>query len=378
MTVTNNDESLALDLKYRPRNLDQVIGHTQEVQLLKGMVATGKIPNALIFLGPTSAGKTTLAQAFAASASNLTTIAQQQDFASFNAGDQRSIDDVRNWAKIAAYNPNRLPRRWILIDEAQGVLSNPAAATALLVPLENPSRRTTWLLTSMEPEKFATSTTGKAILGRCTKIKLSAPSVKDLCLQADRILKGEGARADFPKETVVKIAQNAQGQMRELAKVVQSVLSWNAGRGGGEVTPEDVAKLLVTMEVNDDEMDDLVWQWLFCLYAGFVDKAVRIVLNVTDVVPFLIRATQINRAVVLDLANKGQQHPKIWHNRASRSLLERVQSGKSPTPLSIARGVAIHKDVSVAKLSVFDIDGLLSLTHTLTAGHSASTTERSH
>ena len=366
MTVSNNDESNALDLKYRPRNLDEVIGHETAVQMLKGIVASGKIPNALLFLGPTSAGKTTLAQAFAASASGLPTIAQQSDFSAYNAGDQRSIDDVRNWARLARMNPMTLPRRWMLIDEAQGLLSNAAAATALLVPIENPSARTTWLLTSMEPEKFASSANGKAILGRCTKIKLTGHTTRDLCLQAARILKGENLRADFSKDAIIKIAENSQGQMRELAKLLHSVISWNAGRGGGSVSPEDVAKVLVTVDANDDEVDSIAWQWLYAVYLRNATVAARYLLHVTDVFSFLMRAQLINRVVILDAANKHAQHSKIWHNSATRSLVAKIKESDK-VPKIAERGVAIHNGITSARVAgAFDLDALIALTHRIT------------
>ena len=380
MTVSNNDESNALDLKYRPRNLDQVIGHVDAVRTLKGLVETGKIPNAILFLGPTSAGKTTLAQAFAASASGLESIAQQQDFSVFNAGDQRTIDDVRKWTQQSRMRPLRLKRRWMLVDEAQGILTNAAAATALLVPVENPASTTTWLFTSMEPEKFQGTSNGRALLGRCTKIILKPHSTADLFKQAVRIIKGEGVQADFNKETVAKVAESCQGQMRELAKVLQSLIAWNAGRGGGKIAPEDVASILTTIDVANDTIDEIAAGWLIALHKRSALVSSRYVLLADDdPFAFLMRAQSILRTFILHLANKRESHSKVWVNDAVRLLLKNLVPENAPpkevqpivlTSLAILAAITDARQANVS----YSTDALLQVSHRalLAASQSAS------
>jgi len=55
-----------LDEKYRPKTLERVIGHEVVVTQLQGMIASKKLPKTLLFMGPSSAGKTTLGRAFSA------------------------------------------------------------------------------------------------------------------------------------------------------------------------------------------------------------------------------------------------------------------------------------------------------------------------
>jgi DNA polymerase III gamma/tau subunit len=66
----------SLDLKYRPQTLDECFGHTKAITQLRGMIKTNKLPNALAFFGPPSAGKTTLARCVAAEI-NKKPVAQQ-------------------------------------------------------------------------------------------------------------------------------------------------------------------------------------------------------------------------------------------------------------------------------------------------------------
>ena len=62
MTDKNND----LHSKYRPRTLDEVIGHEAAVTRLRGQIKSGKLRSAYLFTGPSSVGKTTLARCLAA------------------------------------------------------------------------------------------------------------------------------------------------------------------------------------------------------------------------------------------------------------------------------------------------------------------------
>ena len=48
--------------KYRPATLDKIIGHSKAVDAMKGWIASGEYPSAILFVGPTSVGKTTLAR----------------------------------------------------------------------------------------------------------------------------------------------------------------------------------------------------------------------------------------------------------------------------------------------------------------------------
>lgn len=109
--------------KYRPRNLEEVIGHESVVTKLRGIIKSKKYPNALLITGPSSAGKTTLARAFAASLSGVDTIEGSTDFYEVNCADTRTIDDMRAIVSSSKLHPMKLPKRFILLDEAQQLLS---------------------------------------------------------------------------------------------------------------------------------------------------------------------------------------------------------------------------------------------------------------
>ena len=114
--------------RHRPRNFDQVIGHENAVARLRGQVESGKLRGAYLFVGPSSVGKTTLARCFAAEVNGKPIEHQQSDYRESNAADQRSIDDMRELFRISKFKPSS-KKRIFMIDEAQALLANNAAAT---------------------------------------------------------------------------------------------------------------------------------------------------------------------------------------------------------------------------------------------------------
>ena len=114
--------------KYRPQTLDEVIGHEAAVARLKGQVKTGKLRSAYLFTGPSSVGKTTLARCLAAEINGKPVSQQVGDYRELNAGDQKSIEDMRELIRMSKFKPTG-KKRVFMIDEAQALLTNAAAAT---------------------------------------------------------------------------------------------------------------------------------------------------------------------------------------------------------------------------------------------------------
>ncbi len=219
-------EQHSLALKYRPQSFTDLIGHEQQVARLKGIIKSGKIPAAFLFTGPSSAGKTTLARAFARemNGGKLGT-----DYVELNAADQRGIDDMRELIKLSRLRPMNAKKRIFVIDEAQQILTNQASAQVLLKPVEEPSPHTVWIFCSMDPAKFQ-SGTGRALANRCVQFSLEPHSEADLMKQAQRIVKGEEmkymlAKSEDKKEKYAllqTVVENCNGEMRTLANIMQA------------------------------------------------------------------------------------------------------------------------------------------------------------
>ncbi len=313
-------QSTAFHLKYRPRSLERVIGHEQAVTRLQGLIKSGKIPNAMLFTGPSSAGKTTLARAFACALNGVKRVEEMQGaYQELNAADQRTIDDVRNLIRISRLK-TPFKYRVIVIDEAQQLVSNAAAAQALLKPLEEPSPTTIWILCSMEPGKW-TSGTGRALANRCQQFVLEAHTEEDLLKQAKRIAKGE--EMDYAEKVLKTIVRNCNGEMRTLANIMQSVANYVDGldKRPKKLDKDALSTVLSTLTANDERTATLVLQ---ALYAGQYKVVVRHLLDVQDGFQFVTKLMWGAQHLLAVAALGGAKHPAIKSWSKMNQELERA------------------------------------------------------
>ena len=107
--------------KYRPLNLDDVVGNEDTVKRLKIIAQDGNLPN-IILAGPPGTGKTTsiLCLARELLGSNFKGAVLE-----LNASDARGIDVVRNKIKMFAQQKVTLPpgrHKIIILDEADSMV----------------------------------------------------------------------------------------------------------------------------------------------------------------------------------------------------------------------------------------------------------------
>lgn len=132
---------MTLPLKYRPSALNEVIGQAHVVAALQPMLATNRIPQALLMTGPSGVGKTTIARIVAARVDGHLV---QIDAASYSG-----VESMRQIVGYTRYS--MMGSRATLIEECHAL--SIAAWQALLLPLEEPPRWAYWILCTTEPHK---------------------------------------------------------------------------------------------------------------------------------------------------------------------------------------------------------------------------------
>lgn len=210
-----------LDRVYRPRTLSDVVGQPAAVETLQRMLKAEAVPGAILFTGPGGVGKTSLARIVAAA-----TNCQNRDGAEpcgecsscrrieggehelvlqLNAGSDGGIDTIRaTVAQCHQFVPEG-QRRIIVLDEAHGL--TPSAVAALLLPLEEPPERTTWILCTTDPGRLPLT-----IRSRCTTIPLHRIAAEEI---ADRVLAvAEHAGLPVSAERAAALAERADGCLR--------------------------------------------------------------------------------------------------------------------------------------------------------------------
>ena len=316
--------------KYRPSNLDSLIGNEAVVTRLRGMIAKKKFPSAILFTGPPGCGKTTIARAFAMSVNGNVS---PENFSEMNMGESRSIEDVRGMIAIAKLRPMGAVRRFILCDEVHQLLANAPAANAFLKPLEEPVASTTYLLASMEPDKFRATTTGRAVASRCVNIQLSEPTPEDLKAQMRVIMVGE-EMTYLSKATRAGVLQNSRS-MRDVANQLESLASYWDGlpdKDKPEALPDDVVADVLGTGSNNSSV--VAARFLLALYAKKSVAAFSQVIEIKDGFQFIQELLWMHWYVMTMVFRKGERHPAVWGSPAAlelhRNTLALFNDEKSP------------------------------------------------
>lgn len=208
--MTTAPEHVALYRKYRPANFDEVLDQDQIVSVLKGAIAKGAIPHALLFSGSRGTGKTTLARIFAAAIGTTSVDLYEMDAAS-----NRGIDDIRELREAVHTVPFESKYKVYIIDEVHMLTKE--AFNALLKTLEEPPAHVIFILATTEEEKLLDT-----ILSRCQVFRFRAPSRAVLAKTVTDVAKKEGFTLSPDAADLIAVA--ADGSFRDALGVTQKVI----------------------------------------------------------------------------------------------------------------------------------------------------------
>jgi|SRR5471030_238287 len=318
---------MSFHTKYRPENLEQIIGHEAAVTRMLGMIKSGKVPSSIAIFGPTSAGKTTLGRAFAAQVNGLERIGQSRDYIETNAAADKSIESVRQIEQQSKFRAQH-KRRFILIDEAHGLLSNPQAANAILKTLEEPAKDTTFIICSMEPAKFSATETGRAMLNRCSQFVLKPHSPKELLKQAVRIAKRE--KMSYVLEegyTVLKDLVRGCSEMRTVANMVEALSQYYDGleKKPKRLTEQQLSDVIASTESADDALAATVMAAVYNLQFKVVQRSL---LDVQEPFTFVNKLMWANSYILNSAVLEGKRHRKVWPSKTAKDLMAAAGSVK--------------------------------------------------
>jgi DNA polymerase III gamma/tau subunit len=149
-----------------------------------------------------------------------------------NCAGERGIDMTRSLRSRAQFKP-RHRYRWFILDECHRL--TPDAQENLLTLVEEPPKKTRFILLTTNPEKLK-----RPLRNRCQTFSLINVEVDTLAKLLRKITKAE--KRLLPKKICLQIADVSEGVPRDALKVTEQVL--NSMSKGKKVDPKEAALII--------------------------------------------------------------------------------------------------------------------------------------
>ena len=246
--------------KYRPNNLDELVGQKFISITLKQALLTKKIAPAYLFNGPRGTGKTSSARIFAKSLNcqafdqptitpcckcdlcRQITDGSALDIIEIDAASNTGVENIREIIERARFAPTQARWKVYVIDECH--MLSTAASNALLKTIEEPPSRVVFILATTNPERVLNT-----IKSRCQKFDFRRISPSDIFQHLSEIAKKESI--EYEVQALKMIAKRSNGGMRDAQSLLEQLNLLPEG-----ITINNIQNLLG--EVSESELTNLI------------------------------------------------------------------------------------------------------------------------
>ncbi len=246
--------------KYRPNNLDELVGQKFISITLKQALLTKKIAPAYLFNGPRGTGKTSSARIFAKSLNCLAfdqptitpcckcdlcrqiTDGSALDIIEIDAASNTGVENIREIIERARFAPTQARWKVYVIDECH--MLSTAASNALLKTIEEPPLRVVFILATTNPERVLNT-----IKSRCQKFDFRRISPSDIFQHLSEIAEKESI--EYEVQALKMIAKRSNGGMRDAQSLLEQLNLLPEG-----ITINNIQNLLG--EVPESELTNLI------------------------------------------------------------------------------------------------------------------------
>nr|WP_075487498.1 DNA polymerase III subunit gamma/tau [Prochlorococcus marinus] len=246
--------------KYRPSNLDQLVGQNFISITLKQALLTKKIAPAYLFNGPRGTGKTSSARIFAKSLNcqsfeqpttnpcgkcdlcRQITDGNALDIIEIDAASNTGVENIREIIEKARFAPTQARWKVYVIDECH--MLSTAASNALLKTIEEPPSRVVFILATTNPERVLNT-----IQSRCQKFDFRRINPNDIFQNLSDIAEQESIR--YEVQALKMIAKRSNGGMRDAQSLLEQLNLLPEG-----ITIKNIQNLLG--EVSEIELTNLI------------------------------------------------------------------------------------------------------------------------
>ncbi len=255
--------------KYRPKNLDELVGQDFISTTLKQALLSKKIAPAYLFNGPRGTGKTSSARILAKSLNCLSfdqpTInpcgkcelcrqisdGNALDIIEIDAASNTGVENIREIIERARFSPSQARWKVYVIDECH--MLSTAASNALLKTIEEPPAKVVFILATTNPERVLTT-----IQSRCQKFDFRRISSDAIFHHLCQIANKESIK--FQDQALKLISKRSQGGMRDaqslldqLSLLPEGINTQNVQNLLGEISEIDLINLVNSLIDNNAE-----------------------------------------------------------------------------------------------------------------------------
>ncbi len=246
--------------KYRPNNLDELVGQKFISITLKQALLTKKIAPAYLFNGPRGTGKTSSARILAKSLNcqafeqptitpcckcdlcRQITDGSALDIIEIDAASNTGVENIREIIERARFAPTQARWKVYVIDECH--MLSTAASNALLKTIEEPPSRVVFILATTNPERVLNT-----IKSRCQKFDFRRISPSDIFQHLSEIAEKESIEYEVP--ALKMIAKRSNGGMRDAQSLLEQLNLLPEG-----ITINNIQNLLG--EVSESELTNMI------------------------------------------------------------------------------------------------------------------------
>jgi len=203
--------------RYRPRNLDEVVGQPKAVRKIRLLAERGLGGHAYWVCGPSGTGKTTLARIIAGFVANPMATVE------LDAGElhPRRLEEMRATLYLAGMGAPG--GRAYIVNEAQGL--HTGMIRQLLTALEPIAPRGLWVFTTTKAGQESLGEDHEdagPLLSRCIRIELETEELAGPFARFARtVAEAEGLNAQ-PLEEYIRLAERCQCNLRAMLQAVES------------------------------------------------------------------------------------------------------------------------------------------------------------
>jgi replication factor C subunit 3/5 len=210
--MDNLNYSLPWIEKYRPKNIEEIISHTQNINTIKKLLENESLPH-LLFHGSPGTGKTSMILAIAKKiyGKNMRLMVMKLD-----ASDDRGINSVRDDIKGFAEKTNMFQKgiKLIILDEVDAMTFDAQFALRRIIEIYSGSVRFC-LICNYENKIIP------AIRSRCANFRFSNIDNINISIKLEQIINNEKLICEHGvSETIAKISK---GDLRKAINLLQSV-----------------------------------------------------------------------------------------------------------------------------------------------------------